>query len=110
MAIRLQGLAAPEGAEPGGQEASEALADLVLGKAVLCELDGEATYDRCAAICALEGADIAEELVRMGLARDCPRYSRGRYREAELQAAAQGATIRETYRLPEYCTGADHGR
>ena len=29
--------------------------ELVLGKVVTCELDGEATYDRCAAICHLAG-------------------------------------------------------
>ena len=61
--------------------------ELVLGKVVTCELDGEATYDRCAAICYLESSDISEEMVRMGLARDCPRYSGGRYRAAEQQAA-----------------------
>ena len=75
----------------------------MLGKAVVCELDGEATYDRCAAICALDSADIAEELVRRRLARDCPGYSGGRYREAEQQAAARGAMIGETYPLPSYC-------
>ena len=104
MAIRLQGLAAPEGGERGGFEATAAMRDLVLGKVIACELDGEATYDRCDAICTLEGgADISEELVRMGLARDCPRYSGGRYEAAEQEAAAQGATIGETYRVPGYC-------
>jgi len=50
----------------------------VLGAVVTCELDGEATYDRCAAICHLNGTDISEEMVRVGLARDCPRYNGGR--------------------------------
>jgi micrococcal nuclease len=103
MAIRLSGLAAPEGAEPGGSEATVAMRDLVLGAVVTCELDGEATYDRCAAICFLEGADIAAEMVRLGLARDCPRYSGGRYQAVELEAAATGATIAATYALPSYC-------
>jgi micrococcal nuclease len=78
--------------------------ELVLGKVVTCELHGEATYDRCAAICHLNGTDISEEMVRMGLARDCPRYSDGRYRAAEQQAADGGATIRTSYPLPGYCT------
>jgi endonuclease YncB( thermonuclease family) len=79
--------------------ATAAWRELVLGKVATCELDGEATYDRCAAICHLNGTDISEEIVRMGLARDCPRYSGGRYRAAGQQAAAGGATIRKEYRL-----------
>jgi micrococcal nuclease len=103
MAIRLNGLAAPEWGEAGGDQASDAMRVLVLGKVVTCALDGARTYDRCAAICTLDGADIAEELVRQGLARDCERFSGGRYQEAELQAAQGGATIGETYKLPRYC-------
>jgi micrococcal nuclease len=68
-----------------------------------CELTGKQTYDRCVAVWYLEGIDIEAEIVRMGLARDCPRYSGGRHAAAELEAAKQGATIRERYRLPGYC-------
>ena len=68
-----------------------------------CELDGERTHDRCAGACYLDGADISKILVHRGLARDCPRYSQGRYAEAELQAAAAGATIGDDYPLPGYC-------
>jgi endonuclease YncB( thermonuclease family) len=106
IAIRLNGLAAPEWDEPGGEEASDAMRDLVRGKEITCELDGDQTYDRCAAICTLEGADIAAELVELGLARDCERYSGGRYQAAEVQAAERGSAIRETYRLPGYCVGS----
>jgi endonuclease YncB( thermonuclease family) len=106
IAIRLNGLAAPEWDEPGGEEASDAMRDLVRGEEITCELDGDQTYDRCAAICTLEGADIAAELVELGLARDCERYSGGRYQAAEVQAAERGSAIRETYRLPGYCVGS----
>jgi hypothetical protein len=41
-------------------------------------------------------------LARQALARDCPRFSGGHYREIE-QAAEGGATIRQIYRLPGYC-------
>ena len=54
-------------------------------------------------ICFVEGKDIAEALVSAGLARDCLRYSGGRYARIEVQAAADGATIQESYRLPGYC-------
>ena len=102
-AIRLQGLAAPEGDEPGGREATKAMRQMVDGRELRCELDGERTHDRCVAVCYLNGADIAEAMVRAGLARDCPRFSGGRYRAAEVQAVAAGATIGGSYRLPGYC-------
>jgi micrococcal nuclease len=68
-----------------------------------CELDGERTHDRCVGICYLHGEDISKIMVRGGLARDCPRFSGGRYAEAERRATAEGATIGRTYRLPGYC-------
>ena len=101
MAVPLQGLAAPD--ERGGDEALRAMEDLVLGREVRCDLDGERTHYRCVAVCYLNGDDIAEVMVRPGLARDCPRFSEGRYAVAEQQALAEGSTIRETYGLPGYC-------
>jgi endonuclease YncB( thermonuclease family) len=78
--------------------------ELVQGRTLRCELDGERTHDRCAGVCYLDGADIAAIMVRRGLARDCLRFSGGRYRMVEQQAAAEGATIRASYPLPGYCT------
>ena len=49
--IRLQGLAAPEGDEPGGAEATAAMVELADGRQVRCELNGERTHDRCVAVC-----------------------------------------------------------
>jgi len=77
--------------------------ELVHGREVRCELDGTRTYDRCVGVCYLDGTDISEELVRRGLARDCPRFSGGRYAQAERRAAAEGASIAEVYTLPGYC-------
>jgi hypothetical protein len=67
------------------------------------ELDGTPTYDRCAGVCYLNGADISEVMVHRGLARDCPRFSQGRYAKAERLAAAEGAAIGGLYPLPAYC-------
>lgn len=103
LPIRLQGLAAPEGNEPGGAQATKAMRAMVQGRELRCELDGERTHDRCVGICYLEGEDISEIMVRQGLARDCSRFSRGRYAEAERHAAADGATIGRAYPLPGYC-------
>lgn len=77
--------------------------EMVQGRELRCELDGERTHDRCVGICYLEGQDIGEVMVRRGLPRDCPRFSGGRYTQVERQAAADGATIRRTYSLPGYC-------
>ena len=101
--IRLGGLAAPGWDDTGAAQAAAVMRKLVVGRMVVCELNGGETYNRCTAVCALDGTDIAEALVRQGFARDCPRYSDGRYQEAEWQAAAAGATIGETYNLPGHC-------
>jgi micrococcal nuclease len=103
MPIRLNGLAAPEGDEPGGAEATNAMQQLVLGRELRCELDGERTHDRCVGVCYLDGTDVSEVMVHRGVARDCPRFSQGRYAEAERQAAADGTRIGRTYTLPGYC-------
>jgi endonuclease YncB( thermonuclease family) len=103
MPIRLNGLAAPEGDEPGGAAATQAMLELVQGRELRCELDGERTHDRCVGVCYVDGADISEVMVERGVARDCPRFSQGRYAEAEVQAAAGGATIGDDYPLPGYC-------
>ena len=103
MPIRLNGLAAPEGDEPGGAAATQAMFEVVQGRTLRCDLDGERTHNRCVGVCYLDGADISAIMVHRGVVRDCPRYSQGRYAEAELQAAAAGATIGRIYTLPGYC-------
>lgn len=76
---------------------------LLHGQEVRCEFTGERSHDRCVGICHVSGSDIAAELVRAGVARDCPRFSGRRYADEEMEAAQDGATIAETYRLPGYC-------
>jgi micrococcal nuclease len=64
--IRLNGFAVPEGDEPAGS-ATRAMVELVQGRTLRCELDGERTHDRCAGVCYLDGADIAAIMVRARL-------------------------------------------
>ena len=85
--VRLQGVAAPEGNEPGGTAATDFVKRLVNGKDVRCELDGTRTYDRHVGVCFVGGRDIGEAVIAAGLARDCPRYSGGRYAGAETPEA-----------------------
>lgn len=94
--VRLSGVAAPEKNERGGYEATDFMKRLINGKSVRCELDGTKTYDRVVGICYLDGQDIGEAVIAAGLARDCPRYSGGRYRSAE-RPVAQSLTF------PGYC-------
>jgi len=101
LPIRLNGLSAPERDEPYGKAATDFMRSLVFGKVLRCELNGEQTYDRKVGICYLDGADISALIIREGLARDCPRYSGGRYAADERQAKRTG--LHQTYRLPGYC-------
>jgi micrococcal nuclease len=102
--VRLQGVAAPEVAhpgqpqdEPGRPEARVFMQDLAEGRTVVCELTGERTRGRRVGACMVDGHDIGGELIEAGLARNCPRYSHGRYAAREPKAARR-------LRLPSYCS------
>ena len=97
VAVRLEGVSAPELKEQFGEDAKIFLRKLVTGKKVLCRLTGSKTYDRFVGICFLNGQDIGEIIIAEGLALDCPRYSKGRY--ARFQIAAAKMMIK----LPNYC-------
>ena len=95
--IRLNGLDGPELSEPQGKEARTWLVRLLNKSTVKCLLNGETSYDRVIGVCYLfDGTDIGELAVRNGYARDCARFSGGRYRKFETT---------ESKRLPShnYC-------
>jgi endonuclease YncB( thermonuclease family) len=104
ISVRLQGVAAPElehaglgvEQEPGGPEAAAFLRDLVEGKPIVCELTGERTHGREVGVCYRDGRDIGAAVIEAGLARNCPRFSRGRYAKLEQPAA-------KSLPLPGYC-------
>ncbi|MCL6609585.1 MAG: thermonuclease family protein [Geminicoccaceae bacterium] len=102
-AIRLQGVAAPELNDRLGAESREALRQLVAGRTVACAPDGSRTRGRIVAVCTVDGRDLGAALVAAGLARDCPRFSGGRYAALERAASARGAPITRVYPLPSYC-------
>ncbi len=97
LPVRLQGLDGPELNERGGREGKRWMTKLILRKPVKCWLTGEKTHDRWVGQCfdASEN-DLAALAVASGLARDCPRFSGGRYRQFETA---------ESRRLPSksYC-------
>ncbi len=104
IAVRLQGIAAPERDEPGGDIAADVMRDLVLGKNLRCDLTGDRSHDRVLGVCFLDdGLDVGEVMVFQGHARDCFKFSRGRYTDAERHARAMGHDLSQIYALPEYC-------
>ncbi len=99
--IRLQGIAAPPRRMPFGGDAAAFLALLAMQREVTCQLTGARTRGREVGSCFLDGLDIARAVIREGLARDCPRFSKGRYAQDEREAKKTG--ILDAYPLPSYC-------
>jgi endonuclease YncB( thermonuclease family) len=98
--IRLFGIDAPESDQlcrneeselfRCGQKASNALFDFIARRPVECiEVDRD-RYKRAVAVCTVAGADIADWLVRNGLALDWPKYSKGAYAAAQAEAKREG--------------------
>jgi hypothetical protein len=90
--VRLQGVAAPERSDAGGAEATRFVEQLAEGRQVRCALDGSRSKDRVVGVCFVEAAgsskDIGAAVIEAGLARDCPRFSGGRYKALERPEAA----------------------
>ena len=82
--IRLDGVDGPEYKERDGRAAKRWLQNTYGGAKVRCWLDGTTTYDRHVGICydRME-QDIGAVIIANGWARDCPRYSDGRYQVYE---------------------------
>jgi len=97
LPIRLDGVDGPELDERGGRAAKQWMTRNYLEHPVTCELTGKKTYDRWVGSCFdRAGQDIGALAIGAGYARDCPRYSAGRYRQFETS---------ESLRLPQhgYC-------
>lgn len=101
--FRLNGVAAPESYEPGGRAATKWMQQYLAGRVVTCLPNGERSYNRLVAICRVGGRDVGAMIIRAGLARDCPRFSGGRYLADERAARAQGRDLSRRYILPGYC-------
>ena len=69
-----------------GQKASNALFDFIYRRKVDCiEVDRD-RYNRAVAVCTVDGIDLAELLVKNGLALDWPIYSKRAYEAAQSDA------------------------
>ncbi|WP_253282799.1 thermonuclease family protein [Ruegeria sp. HKCCD7318] len=88
FAVRLNGVDAPELNERGGQAGKRWMQRTYRNAIVTCNFNGQRSYDRWIAVCFdKNGADIGAAVINAGHARDCPRYSGGRYRKYETEAS-----------------------
>lgn len=94
--VRLNGVAAPERGEAGGPEASAELQRIIGGQPVRCTLNGDRTHGREVGICRVGAVDVGAAVIAAGRARDCPRFSGGRYAGVEPPEAKR-------LPLPDYC-------
>ena len=86
--IRLNGVDAPELDERGGRAGKRWMARAYGGQPLRCVLNGDKTYDRWVGVCYdSDGTDIGAAVIASGHARDCPRFSGGRYRKYETKAS-----------------------
>lgn len=98
VALRLNGVDAPENGTQAGNEATAAMKRYVRGMTVTCELNGQRTHDRWVGVCFTnEGHDIGAVMIANGFALDCRRYSGGKYRSLEPAGA------RSKLRQARYC-------
>jgi endonuclease YncB( thermonuclease family) len=82
--IRFDGVDAPDKGQPGYDEGTEWMKQNYAGRMVRCVLTGAKTYDRWVGTCyGSNGENISALVIGAGWARDCPRYSGGKYRKYE---------------------------
>lgn len=83
--IRLQGIDAPELAQPFGIQSRDYLSGLIGNRDVQLQCTG-CSFDRQTCKAFVSGQDIEAEMVRNGWAYDNPKFSHGRYKKEEKTA------------------------
>jgi endonuclease YncB( thermonuclease family) len=101
--IRLWGIDAPESSQlcrddeslryQCGAKAANELNTFIARRPVDCSPVSLDRYGRTVAVCSISGVDLAEWLVRNGLALDWPQYSKGKYDKAQRDADHAGRGI-----------------
>lgn len=102
--VRLWGVQADERGGAGWHAARAFVTGLLLGAEVACDDTGERSRGRVVAPCRLpDGRDVGRIVVEAGWGRDCPRYSRGAYAAAEVEAS-------RAIPLPRFCEAGRRSR
>jgi endonuclease YncB( thermonuclease family) len=101
--IRLWGIDAPESSQlcrndesllyRCGAKAANELDTFIARRPVECAPVSLDQYGRTVAVCSIDDIDLAEWLVRNGLALDWPTYSKGKYAKAQSEADYGGRGI-----------------
>ncbi len=98
--IRLQGIDAPEKAQPFGQKSKQSLHQLVHSKQVTIDFDKKDKYGRTVGKVLLNGTDICLEQIKAGMAWHYKQYQseqskedRKIYADAEVAAQTQGVGL-----------------
>ena len=98
--IRLQGIDAPEKAQPFGQKSKQSLSQLVYNKQVTVEYQKKDKYGRTLGKVILNGTDVCLEQIKLGMAwhykqykSDQPKEDRETYAQAELEARTKNVGI-----------------
>jgi len=101
MKIRLNGISAAERGHVTYKSCKKTVEKIIAeSDTVSCKLTGDMTYERHVGICAItkknKTGDLQQKIIENGCARDCKRYSRGRYKSFETEASRE-------LPLPNYC-------
>jgi endonuclease YncB( thermonuclease family) len=73
-----------------GARAANELDAFIARRPVDCSPVSLDQYRRTVAVCSIDGVDLGEWLVRNGLALDWPKYSKGKYDQAQREADHEG--------------------
>ena len=97
--IRFQGLTCDELDTKKGQDVRDMLKATLIGEQVVCQLNGQSSYDRLIGRCiAVDEGDIANYLIEQGYCGRCKRYDEeGLYIEAQTKAGFYEGV------MPNYC-------
>lgn len=101
--IRFSGIDAPEIKQREGKLSKQYLNDLLTGKTVQLECNGK-SYDRVTCLVFLEGVEVNQQMVDKGFAFDSPKYSKGKYEQAMLQARSAKLGIWKSIDTSPFCT------
>ncbi|WP_246040564.1 thermonuclease family protein [Roseovarius arcticus] len=95
--IRFDGVDAPDKGQAGFNEGKDWMKRNYANRMVRCVLTGAKTYDRYVGTCfGSKGENISAAVISAGWARDCPRYSSGKYRKYETARSRSVA-------MKDYC-------
>lgn len=96
--VRLWGIDAPEMSDKLGRQARATMIQAIGANEVKCIDTGARSHKRIVSRCYVGKGELNAAMVMFGAALDCPRYSKGEYRQIEPPGA------RERIKQKKYCS------